>query len=318
MADTKIKSMTESGLLAAITVITALIGVYVPLVGIVAILLWPLPILVLEVRHGMKWALLSVLAAGLIMSILIEPLAAVRMVIGFAPPAIALGYGFRNQLPATKNLMLSLVSAIISMLLAMGLLFAITEVNPFNMQVDVVKESFDVTLSAYETMGMSPEQIAESKKQFDTAFGMIALLMPLVIICSGLITTWINFAIGTKVLRRLGYQVSSLPDFDEWRLPKVILYLFAFSLIGLYWGSTRQLELLYQISLNANILATFGGFIQGVAIISSLLRSRVSRWVFWLIVAFVFLNGLLAQLVAFVGLFDMLFDYRRRFAKKHQ
>ena len=48
MSDIKTKSMTESGLLAAITVITALIGVYVPLLGTVAILLWPLPILVLQ------------------------------------------------------------------------------------------------------------------------------------------------------------------------------------------------------------------------------------------------------------------------------
>ncbi len=260
MADVKIKSMTESGLLAAITVITALIGVYVPLLGTIAILLWPLPILVLEVRHGMKWALMSVLTAGIIMSILIEPMAAIRMVIGFAPPAIALGYGFRNQLPAAKNLMLSLVSAIISMLIAMAMLFYVTEINPFDMQVDMLKESFDITLSAYETMGMTPEQIAESKQQFDMAFNMIALLMPLVIICSGLITTWINFAIGTRVLRRLGYEVSSLPDFDDWHLPKVILYLFAFSLIGLYWGSTRQIDLLYQVSLNVNIMATFAGF----------------------------------------------------------
>ncbi len=317
MADVKIKSMTESGLLAAITVITALIGVYVPLLGTIAILLWPLPILVLEVRHGMKWALMSVLTAGIIMSILIEPMAAIRMVIGFAPPAIALGYGFRNQLPAAKNLMLSLVSAIISMLIAMAMLFYVTEINPFDMQVDMLKESFDITLSAYETMGMTPEQIAESKQQFDMAFNMIALLMPLVIICSGLITTWINFAIGTRVLRRLGYEVSSLPDFDDWHLPKVILYLFAFSLIGLYWGSTRQIDLLYQVSLNVNIMATFAGFIQGIAIISSVLRQRVSRWVFWLIAIFVFLNGFMAQIVAFVGLFDMLFDYRKRFAKKH-
>lgn len=316
MADVKIKSMTESGLLAAITVITALIGVYVPLLGTIAILLWPLPILVLEVRHGMKWALMSVLTAGIIMSILIEPMAAIRMVIGFAPPAIALGYGFRNQLPAAKNLMLSLVSAIISMLIAMAMLFYVTEINPFDMQVDMLKESFDITLSAYETMGMTPEQIAESKQQFDMAFNMIALLMPLVIICSGLITTWINFAIGTRVLRRLGYEVSSLPDFDDWHLPKVILYLFAFSLIGLYWGSTRQIDLLYQVSLNVNIMATFAGFIQGIAIISSVLRQRVSRWVFWLIAIFVFLNGFMAQIVAFVGLFDMLFDYRKRFAKK--
>ncbi|MCR5177109.1 MAG: YybS family protein [Anaerovibrio sp.] len=318
MAEQNIKSMTESGLLAAITIITALIGVYLPVLGTVAILIWPLPILILEVRHGMKWTLLSILASGIIMSILIEPLAAVRMVIGFAPPAIALGYGFRNNLPASKNLMLSLMAAVVAMLLAMGILFSVTGINPFNMQVDMLKESFEATMSAYEAMGIPAEQVADSKSQFEVAFSMITLLMPLVIICSGLITTWINFAIGGKVLRRLGHPVRSLPDFEEWRLPKLIIYFFAFSLIGLYWGSAKNIDILYQISLNVNILTTFAGFIQGIAIMSYFLHHKISRWVFWLIVAFIFLNGLIAQLVAFVGLFDMLFDYRKRFAKRQQ
>ena len=32
--------------------------------------------------------------------------------------------------------------------------------------------------------------------------------------------------------------------------------------------------------------------------------------------AFVLLGGVLVQILAFTGLFDMLFDYRRRFGKK--
>ena len=45
-----VKSTTESGLLVAITVIMALIAVYMPVMGIAATLLWPLPIIV-PVKH---------------------------------------------------------------------------------------------------------------------------------------------------------------------------------------------------------------------------------------------------------------------------
>ena len=63
-----VKSTTESGLLVAITVIMALIAVYMPIMGIAATMLWPLPIIVLIVRHGMKYGLLSIAAASVIMS----------------------------------------------------------------------------------------------------------------------------------------------------------------------------------------------------------------------------------------------------------
>ena len=63
MRSFKVKSTTESGLLVAITVIMALMAVYLPIVGIAATLLWPLPIIVLIVRHGMQYGVLSVASA---------------------------------------------------------------------------------------------------------------------------------------------------------------------------------------------------------------------------------------------------------------
>ncbi|WP_027405866.1 YybS family protein [Anaerovibrio sp. RM50] len=316
MADVKIKSMTESSLLAAITVIVALAGAYVPLLGDIAILIWPLPILVLVVRHGIKWALLSVLAAGIIMAILIEPMTAVRMVAGFAPPAIALGYGFRKQLPASQTLLISLAAAIIAMLAALAMLFAMTGINPLNMQLEVLEESFNASISAYETMGVPPEKLAEMKDNFGKAFQLVGMLMPLVVVCSGLITTGINFIVGRKVLKRLGHQTPDLPSLDQWRLPVAIFYFFGFSLVGIYWGESRNIELLKQASYNVFFLTSTAGFVQGVAMLSCLLRNKISRLMFWIIIGFIFINGLIAQLLAFVGLFDMIFDYRKRFSAK--
>lgn len=316
MADIKIKSMTESSLLVAITVIVALVGVYIPLLGEVAILIWPLPILILEVRHGLKWALLSVLAAGIIMAILIEPMSAIRLVLGFAPPAIALGYGFRRALPAGQNLLISLVTAVISMLLALGLFLAITGINPFNMELEMMEDTFNSSISAYEAMGVPADKVAEMKDNFGQAFKLVGMLMPLIIICSGLITTLINYVMGRKVLTRLGYNLPKLPPLDQWRLPVALFYLFGFSLVGIYWGESRNISLLTQISYNAFFLTTCTGFVQGVAILSSLLRNKISRWMFWIIIGFIFINGLLAQLLAFVGLFDMIFDYRKRFSAR--
>jgi hypothetical protein len=38
------------------------------------------------------------------------------------------------------------------------------------------------------------------------------------------------------------------------------------------------------------------------------------RWLFYLLIL---INGLFAQILAFTGLFDMVFDYRRRFSRRN-
>lgn len=308
-----IKSLTEGGLLTALTVVAALISVYVPLLGIVTSLIWPLPIIVLIVRHGLRWGIISTIASCIIMSILIEPMLALRMILGFALPALVLGQGFRKEWPAARNLLAGLAVSIISTLAALGMVLVATGINPLDLQIDLLRESFDTAISFYETLGMSPTQIEESKTTFDQAFAMIGMLMPLVILTGSLLVTLANFIIGGKVLTRLGHPVTVLPPFNQWRLPRSVALAFGFALVGMYWGSTREITSLFQISLNVYVMTTVAGFVQGASMLSSLAdRFRFSRWLFWLMITMIFLNGILAQIVSFAGLFDMLFDYRRR------
>lgn len=313
MQSFNIKSLTEGGLLTALTVVAALISVYIPILGMVASLIWPLPIIVLIVRHGMRWGLISTMASCLLMMILIEPTLALRLIIGFAFPAITLGYGFLHQWEAAKTLLTSLVVAILSSLGALGIVLLVTGINPLDMQLNIMKESFDTAISLYETMGLSPEEIEHSRSAFEQAFSILDLLMPLVLLVGGLMVTLANFAVGGKILRRLGHPVTVLPPFNEWRLPRGIALAFGFALVGMYWGSTRELDILYQCSINLFFTTMIAGFIQGASLLSTLSdKLRFPRWLFWVIITIMFLNGIMAQIISFAGLFDMFFDYRRR------
>ena len=55
MTSHRITPLTESGLLSALTVILALAAVYLPVVGVVASLVWAIPVIVLVVRTGLFW-----------------------------------------------------------------------------------------------------------------------------------------------------------------------------------------------------------------------------------------------------------------------
>ena len=84
----------------------------------------------------------------------------------------------------------------------------------------------------------------------------------------------------------------------------------------MYWGGTRGIDGLYQLAINVNMFATFFGLIQGMSLLQCVLNhfgmSRLMRTVIFIMAFFVFL-----QIVAFTGLFDMVFDYRKRFRSEN-
>lgn len=306
--------MTESGLLAAVAVVMALVGVYVPLLGAAAVLLWPLPILVLIVRHGFKWGVMAVAVAGFLMAALVEPMVALRLVLAFAPGGLALGFAYRADWPPVRTLAAGLAASIAAKLAAFALLFALTGVEPFSMQFEIMEESFEGTVGMYESMGLTEAQIAETRENFTQNLALLRLMLPLIVVFMGLMDTLVNYFAGAAVLRRLGRPVRALPPFVEWRLPPAFLYLFGFSVVGMYWGSTRGLALLYQASLNLFMVAALAGIVEGLAVYwYAARRFRWPRLLAALFLAMVFLNAFLLRIFGLVGLMDMALDYRKRY-----
>lgn len=317
MTSHRITPLTESGLLSALTVILALVAVYLPVVGVVASLVWAIPVIVLVVRHGLRWGAMAVLVSGVIMALLIEPTISLRMVLSFGPTGLVLGYAFRRRWSGAQAFGTTLVASAAGKLLTFGLLFLLTSVNPLNMQMDVMQQSFDETFAVYEQMGMDKAAIEASRAQVQEALTYLNLLLPFVVGVMGLLDAAVAYIVGSRVLRRLGESVPQLPPFAEWRLPQFFLYLLGFALVGIYWGGSREIQPLYQAAFNLNMVAMGAGVIQGLSLMSYVMdRFRVGKVMRICLYAFVLLGGVLMQILAFTGLFDMLFDYRRRFGQK--
>ena len=317
MTSHRITPLTESGLLSALTVILAMAAAYLPVIGMVAALVWALPVVVLIVRHGLRWGVMSVFVSGVIMALLLEPMLSLRMVLSFGPTGLMLGYAFRHQWSGAHAFGMTLVASVAGKLLTFGLLFLVTSVNPLNMQMDVMQQSFDQTFAVYEQMGLDKNAIAASKAQISEAMTYLNLLLPFIVGVMGLLDAGVAYIVSSRVLRRLGETVPQLPPFAEWRLPQFFLYLLGFALVGIYWGGSREIQPLYQAAFNLNMVAMGAGVIQGLSLMSYAMdRFRVGRVMRMFFYAFVLLGGVLVQILAFTGLFDMLFDYRRRFGQK--
>ena len=142
----RITPLTESGLLTALSVVLALMAVYLPFIGFLLVLFWPLPLVVVVVRHGLRWGVMATVAAGILMGVLVEPMLSLRLVVAFAPAGLLLAWAFAKGLSGVRTFLLTLLAAIAGQAAAVGLLLLVTDVNPLVMQVEVLQSSFDSSL----------------------------------------------------------------------------------------------------------------------------------------------------------------------------
>jgi len=146
MVNHKLAPLTESGALSAIAVVMALISVYVPVLGTVMAIIWPLPIIILSVRHGIRWGIMASIVSGVLIALLIEPMTAVRMVVAFAPVGLMLGFAYRKKYSAVKSLLSSVCVSIIAKSAVLLMVMFLMNINPLTMQVDMLKEAFEMSL----------------------------------------------------------------------------------------------------------------------------------------------------------------------------
>ena len=303
-------------MLSVITVIMALCSAYVPVLGNIAALLWPLPIVVLVVRHGLRWGIMAVAVSGVVMTALLGPAFSVVTIMTFAFVGLMLGVGYQRHWAAARCFMMALLVSAISTAAAFAFGFLVTGIDPTAIfSPEQMEKAYNATVAMYEDMGTDTTELIEKKETMLQMLGALHLLLPSMILGAAALVAALNFFVGGRVLRHLGYSVTGFPLFEDWRLPQVFVYLLGFSLVGLYWGNSRHIELLTNISLNVDMIANFAGFIQGLSLLYCLLkRFHVSHVLTVVLLCVAFLTAY--QVVAFIGLFDMIFDYRRRFSNR--
>ena len=313
------KSITptiEGGLLVAMTIILGLVAVYVPLLGMLVEFFSAVPLTVLTARQGVGKGLTALVVAFILLSILITPILAIRLVLNFGICGVVLGWSLRKNFNAVKAFFAVLVTASAAQVVTFLLLIAVLDVNLIETQLQLLRESFDESFATYESLGVEQERIAEAKEQVEPALQTLSLLMPTLMMISALVNTAAVWLTAHWIFPKLQMKIPTLPPFAQWRFPALFLYTAIIGGLGMYWGITRGWTGIQEISLNLIIVSMIMGLVQGLALLSATFdRYNVSKFVRRLLYVLLMLNMFLLQLVAITGLIDMLFDYRKKFFK---
>ncbi len=311
MRQTKVRSMVEGGLLAAIAIIFAIMSAYLPVIGPFVNLLWPVPIILLGVRHGYKWSIMATVVAGIIIAMLLHPMQAVGVVVGFGLIGIVLGYAFRMEFNPGKTMLWGTIASIISKAALLGIGVAVTGVNPFAMQSDVMAQAMEQGIAVYRNLGIAEQELAKMTEAMQTMIDLVKVILPAGFIMASVLDTFLNFVIAKAVLKKLGHEMADFPPFKNWILPDYVVYFFALALVMIYWGKSREIGILYNAGMNIQVMTSTLLLVQGLALFYYVVdKYNLSRVVKGIILFFILTNGFFSQILIFAGAIDTIVDYR--------
>ncbi len=311
-----VKPMAESGVLVAAVVILTLVSLYVPLVGSFTLIFLPLPNIMLVMRHGVRWGWMVVLVASLVIGICTGAFAAVNILVLCGLLGTALGYGFRHRWTAVRTILLGAGAGVAGFLLSFGFSLAVLGIHPIAMEAELLRQTVEQAVEFKRSAGASAEEVESFRAALGQSVDLVIRMIPMALILVQVLTAYFNFLAAKAVLRRIDRtELPDLPPLREWRMPEGAVYLFLLSLVGQYWGATRDWTLLYDISLNLNLAALFCGFLQGMGLLFYFqYRYRFSRFMRGLILLILLFTGLL-QIFAIAGLCDIALDVRKRLGR---
>ena len=318
MGEMKSRALTEAALLSAIAVIIALVAFYVPLVASFVGLLLPVPFILMVLRRGLRYALLGVAVTTLLASVLTSPLSSAVFMLMFAPVGVVIGYLLLRRVSTVRTVLAAFAVSLVAKAAGLYVIYAATGIMPFSLDMELLAAPLEESLALYRDVGVAEADLERSREIVTKMIETLSLLVPTLVMALATLDTMVSMFVAERVLKRLNMDgLVKLPPFSEWRFSILFPYMFGFSLIGLYWGETRELALLYQVALNGYIISTLVGLVQGLSLLHRLMDSARMSTVMRVFVYFlIFQVSFLLQMVAFTGLFDMMFDYRKRLDRR--
>ena len=304
--------MVEGGILSAVAILFALVSVYIPFIGAFVNLIWPVPIILLGVRHGYKWSLMATIVAGILIAILLHPLHAVGVAIGFGLTGIALGHCFRRNFTPVASVLAGSAASLVSKMIVLGISAAVLGINPLADHSEARAGAIDQAIELYRNFGMKEEELAKVAESLRAMIDMMKLILPAGFVMASVFDTYLNFIVARAVLRKLGHKIAAFPPFSTWNFTGKALLGFILSLLLLYWGKSRNWELVANAGLNLQVTCSMLFIVQGLSVAAFFAaRYNVPRFILWVAGVMALTNGFIMQAFVFAGAFDIVFDFRK-------
>jgi len=319
------KGIVEASLISIIISIIVIITGYVPILSfLIGIMVLPIPVAILYIRHNIKLTITAIFLSIVITSLVYNPVMAIYVALTYSIIGVTLGYCVREDKKSSVTLILISVGSGISSILTMAFSLLFIEKTSFmnfisrNLEVfkATMKGSLDQVQSLYLQNGITPKQLKvleenfEMIKSIDVEF--VLVLIPTSLLIGALIAAWLNYKISRSILKRLNYKLQDALPFSRVCVNNIFgAVMIGTVCIGIILSSKNIIGGDYLLN-SSQTLVQFIFMINGLAATTYFLRVKrnLSKPVVLLFLILTTLSPL-NSIYFSIGLMEMAFDFRK-------
>jgi len=308
------RALVEAGKLSALTLILAFLSLVLPVFSFITIPLCAVPTIIIYVRHGFKYGILTAITAGFIIAIFMGPSSAIFMFLIILMLGVSQGAAIRKDFSVFGVIFVGLLGVALAMVLMALLTYYISGINVFSEQLKIFKESISMQDKLYLKYGLSKEEIASQKHFLSTIAESLAQVFPAVIV---VLSGWISAfccLISSKVLKRLGLKQPKVISLKKLQVPWFFSWGYLVGLAASFFHRSLGAYSEIVLTMGINLLLVFGMIflIQGFAIALYFLdKHKLSFGVKTVILLLTVFIQITFQGLTWLGLFDTWFNYRK-------
>ncbi len=178
--------------------------------------------------------------------------------------------------------------------------------NPYSAALSVMDHAFASMAEAYTSSGdFAPEVAAEIEQGFIDARRQLPRIFPALLIISAMLVSWLNMALGNRLLDRHAPDYAAWPPYRCWRLPDNLIWLVILAGIMMIPPVTS----LKTVGLNGLLITGTLYFFQGLAVLFAMMeRWNPPRPIRIFIYIFIFIQTYSLVLLALLGIIDVWKD----------
>ena len=318
------RPLIEGALLAALTVVIALVAYYVPLIGPLLGLTWAIPVMLVHVRHGFRLSVLTVVVAASVLAVIVGPIEALLRAAYFGFVGIAFGYAFRRRLSSSWAILVGSLGSVLSIAAIFTLLFFIFGENQVALMKTAYTQAIVQSQEIWKRFGLEQTPAMQAQLAGFKAFiDNLDLLLPALLVSAGVMLSFLNYAVAGAILPRFGHRVEPIRPFADWRLAPEPLYAAAVVALGAAWVTSRPdlappvMTVMKTVGSSLYILIQYTLLIQGLAVAYDfLVHQGMARAMRIVVLVIAFSVPVVEYLGMLVGLLDPVVDIRQYWRRR--
>ncbi|HRS20587.1 MAG TPA: DUF2232 domain-containing protein, partial [Clostridia bacterium] len=259
----------------------------------------------------------SALSAGLVVSLVTQPLVGVGLLIGFGVPGVIMGHMINKRVNPYAVILVCGILLSVSMAGEFLLSLKIAGIDglEFLSNLDsAFREQLETSLDIYRQFGIAEDKLQEFKDYFSQAIELAKYVIPSSLLISGVFFSFIDYKLTRLILKRIGFILPDIDEFSKWRLTEPYSYILLGTAVFAVAASYFRVPGFNTAAINISTILTLVFTIVGISVVVYFARVYgdrygISKPLRNIIAVFIILTFI--QFIVFIGILDLAFDFRR-------